>query len=241
MIETKESVSLRTILNLEGRNKHIYSLVSFSVVLLLTLLMYLVPDYYFLERVTYDVVMQTLNLYQFDVQYDGRYNEFLDPDRKDTPLNTIVEFLSTFLNTHDGSPVIRSNWIKSVDITNGRFAIVRACTAMQAGALLIALIVVTPAKNKQKMKATSYSLIALIIGNFLRIALIIGMTIFLMKNYGLSYYSAWMWSHDVLGKPIGFFGTIGFALIIEKQGVPILNTVSLWIDSLLDIFSFSKK
>ena len=50
--------------------------------------------------------------------------------------------------------------------------------------------------------------------------------------------SAWYWAHDVLGKPVGFFGTIFFAIIIEKQGVPILNTVSLWIDSIIDLFAF---
>jgi exosortase/archaeosortase family protein len=106
---------------------------------------------------------------------------------------------------------------------------------MQAGALLMALIIVTPADTKKKIKATSFTLIALFIGNLLRIAMVIGMTITIQSAYGGDHASAWFWAHDVLGKPIGFFGTIFFAMIIERQGVPILNTVSLWIDSFLDL------
>ena len=90
----------------------------------------------------------------------------------------------------------------------------------------MALIIVTPADTKKKIKATTYTLIALFFGNMLRIAIVIGMTITIQATYGADYSAAWFWAHDVLGKPIGFFGTIFFALIIENQGVPILNTVS---------------
>ena len=105
----------------------------------------------------------------------------------------------------------------------------------------MALIIVTPADFWKKVKATFFALVALVFGNFLRIALVIGMTITFDVNYGVGHDPAWMWAHDVLGKPIGFFGTIFFALIIEMQGVPILNTVSLWIDSLLDLFNLVMK
>ncbi len=226
----------RFLLDLKGKNKGKYALISFVTVVVLTIIFYFVPDYFFLEKITSDTVFEALKLYQYAVikepvslyywEYADAGNGFFD--------NFI--FFVTGLDGHDGlTPVIRSaNYFR-------RFAVVRACTGMQAGALLMALIIVTPAEFGKKIKATAYSTIALVLGNFLRIALTIGMTLTLMDSYGVGYDQAWMWAHDVLGKPIGFFGTIFFALIIEKQGVPILNTVSLWIDSLLDLFSRKKK
>ncbi|MHA1304665.1 MAG: heimdallarchaeosortase [Candidatus Heimdallarchaeaceae archaeon] len=227
-----EQTILRSLHNLEGRNKHIYSILSFIVVIVLTLIFYLLPDYYFLEEITSDVAFQILRLYDFDVKYDGLFIETGPEDN--SFLQGIINFFSSF-DAHGGkSPVIKALTV------NKRFAIVRACTGMQAGALLMALIIVTPAKSWNKVKATAYVIVTLVITNFLRISLIIGMTVTLMTNYGVTYEGAWMWSHDVLGKPIGFFGTILFAFIIEGQNVPILNTVSLWIDSLLDLFSKKK-
>lgn len=226
----------RFLLDLKGKNKGKYAIISFVTVVVLTIIFYFVPDYFFLEKITSDTVFEALKLYQYAVikepvslyywEYADAGNGFFD--------NFI--FFVTGLDGHEGmTPVIRSaNYFR-------RFAVVRACTGMQAGALLMALIIVTPADFRKKIKATAYSTIALVLGNFLRIALTIGMTLTLMDSYGVGYDQAWMWSHDVLGKPIGFFGTIFFALIIEKQGVPILNTVSLWIDSLLDLFSRKKK
>lgn len=226
----------RFLLDLKGKNKGKYALISFVTVVVLTIIFYFVPDYFFLEKITSDTVFEALKLYRYAVikepvalyywEYADAGNGFFD--------NFI--FFVTGLDGHDGmTPVIRSaNYFR-------RFAVVRACTGMQAGALLMALIIVTPADFRKKIKATAYSTIALVLGNFLRIALTIGMTLTLMDSYGVGYDEAWMWSHNVLGKPIGFFGTIFFALIIEKQGVPILNTVSLWIDSILGLFSSKKK
>jgi exosortase/archaeosortase family protein len=228
-VKEDDTILMRVLLNPKGKNKYIYSLISFAVVVLLTVLLYLVPDYYFLERITNNTVYEILQVYQYDVVYDGFYSE---RDPEGTLIVAIVNIL-TGLDGHNAlTPVIKS-------ITaSRRFAVVRACTGMQAGALLMALIIVTPADFWNKVKATAYALIALIIGNFLRIALVIGMTVTLQVTYGTGHDPAWMWAHDVLGKPIGFFGTIFFALIIEKQGVPILNTVSIWIDSLFDLFGF---
>ena len=228
-IKDDDSILMRTLLNPKGKSKYIYSLISFAVVVILTVLLYLVPDYYFLEKITNNTVFEVLKVYQFDVVFDGFYSE---KDIEGTFIVTIVNIL-TGLDGHNAlTPVI-----KSVTASR-RFAVVRACTGMQAGALLMALIIVTPADFWKKVKATTYALIALIIGNFLRIALVIGMTVTLQVVYGTGHDPAWMWAHDVIGKPIGFFGTIFFAIIIEKQGVPILNTVSIWIDSLFDFFSF---
>jgi len=229
-----EPLVLRDLIRLEGRSKHVYSLYSFLVVILLTFLLYIVPDYYFLEEVTYSTAFSILKLYQFNVRYDGLFVDTI-PASDSSFISSVINFFARF-DFHNGrSPVIKALFI------NKRFAIVRACTAMQAGALLMALIIVTPAKPWDKVKATSLTVLALVLTNFLRIALIVGMTITLMVDYGTTYNAAWMWSHDVLGKPIGFFGTILFAFIIEGQNVPILNTVSLWIDSLLDLFSSKKE
>ncbi len=228
-VKDDNSILMRDLLDPKGKNKYIYSLISFTFVVLLTVLLYLVPDYYFLEKITNNTVFEILQIYQFDVVFDGFYS---DKDPEGTFIVAIVNIL-TGLDGHNAlTPVIKS-------ITaSRRFAVVRACTGMQAGALLMALIIVTPADFWNKVKATTYALIALIIGNFLRIALVIGMTVTLQVTYGTGHEPAWMWAHEVLGKPIGFFGTIFFALIIEKQGVPILNTVSIWIDSLFDLFGF---
>ncbi len=229
--ENESSLALKALSNPKGKNKYIFAALSFVFVVLLTIVLYLVPDYYFLEKLTNDTVFQFLQFYQYDVILDGYFSE---KDVGDSFIVIITNIL-TGLDKHNAlTPVI-----KSIE-ANRRFAVVRACTGMQAGALLMALIIVTPADFWKKVKATFYSTIALIIGNFLRIALVIGMTITLEVSYGTSAGAAWLWAHDVLGKPIGFFGTILFAIIIEKQGVPILNTVSIWIDSLFDLFSFLK-
>ena len=39
-----------------------------------------------------------------------------------------------------------------------------------------------------------------------------------------------IWGNDWLGRPIGFFGTIAFTGLIEKRGVKILDTITVWID-----------
>lgn len=233
MVESQKkekSLKMRTLTDLTGKEKYTYALLSFAFVVVLTLVLYLVPDYYFLEKITKETVQKLLEIYRFPVE-DGAYYFELENDKSFFVILTNI-FVS--LDAHGGdTPVIRSTDLAAYR----QFAVVRACTGMQAGALLMALIIVTPASTKKKLKATIYTLIALIIGNFLRIAMVIGMTIVVQGTYGASHTAAWFWSHDVLGKPIGFFGTIFFAMIIERQGVPILNTVSLWIDSFLDLLN----
>jgi len=226
--DIQKSLNMKTLTDLTGKRKHVYSLLSFAIVVALTLILYLVPDYYFLEEMTKETVYKVLELYQFSVGDGIPYHEW-DYDKT---IFVIITNIFVSLDGHGGmTPVISSSTAVR------QFAVVRACTGMQAGALLMALIVVTPANIEKKIKATSYTLIALFIGNLLRIAIVIGMTITIQVAYGADYSSAWFWGHDVLGKPIGFFGTIFFAMIIERQGVPILNTVSLWIDSFLDLLS----
>jgi len=227
-----ENINFRELRELTGKEKHLFSLISFLVVVILTIVLYLVPDYYFLERITTDVVFQILRIYKYDVSLANNLNEYYIDNEYGTGFFASLIKVLTSLDGHGRrTPTINPNFTLEYN-----FAVVRACTGMQAGALLLALIIVTPAIKERKLKATAYVLIALVIGNFLRIALDIGMTLTLEQDYGLSHDAAWMWSHDVIGKPIGFFGTIFFAIIIEKQGVPVLNTVSLWIDSLIDAY-----
>ncbi|MHA1201716.1 MAG: heimdallarchaeosortase [Candidatus Heimdallarchaeaceae archaeon] len=227
--EKQSALQMRALLNPTGKNKWIYATISFIVVVILTILLYFVPDYFFLEKLTSDTVFEILELYQYEITFDGYWSE---SDSSNSFIALLIRILTGWSTHDDLTPVIRSVTAQR------RFAVVRACTGMQAGALLIGLIVVTPADFWKKVKATFFTIVALIIGNFLRIALVIGMTVTLQMTYGVSNDAAWYWAHDVLGKPIGFFGTIFFALIIENQGVPILNTVSLWIDSLIDLFGF---
>jgi len=108
--------------------------------------------------------------------------------------------------------------------------IVRACTGMQAGALLIGLIWSTPASMHDRIRASYVILIALFIGNTLRIAAMIAITTILMNYFGLEYETSWSYAHDWTGKPIGFFGTIAFTVLIEVRNVRILDTITVWVD-----------
>ncbi|MFQ6123011.1 MAG: heimdallarchaeosortase [Candidatus Heimdallarchaeota archaeon] len=106
------------------------------------------------------------------------------------------------------------------------YYIVKACTGMQAGAILIALIIVTPAGSKsfrKKLLAGSVLFVILYIGNVLRIAFHM-----LLVSKGIPFSIA----HDMLSKPIGFVGTILFALTIERMGVPILDQFSIFLETL---------
>jgi exosortase/archaeosortase len=104
---------------------------------------------------------------------------------------------------------------------------------MQAGALLLGLIWSTPAKSHDRIRASYTVLIALFIGNVMRIAAMIAITTILIENFGLTYSDAWMYAHDWLGRPLGFFGTIGFTVLIEIRDVKILDTITVWIDTLM--------
>ncbi|MFX1250535.1 MAG: heimdallarchaeosortase [Promethearchaeota archaeon] len=100
-------------------------------------------------------------------------------------------------------------------------SIVRLCTAMQAGAIILALIVVTKAPLRKKIIAGSTFCVILFFANILR----------LIFHFVLIYWGFPFWfAHDFLSKPIGFVGTIIFSLIIEKQGVPLIETFADWME-----------
>jgi exosortase/archaeosortase family protein len=114
--------------------------------------------------------------------------------------------------------------------TNGDYWIVKACTGMQAGGLLIAIIMITEASWKNKFRASIAFFIALFIGNTLRITFHLWCVSFLVSQFQMDPETAFYWAHDVSSKIIGFFGTILFALIIEKMNVPIIDQFADWLD-----------
>jgi len=112
------------------------------------------------------------------------------------------------------------------EINGGLFYIVKACTGMQAGAILLTLIIVTPVGSnslRKKLVAGIFLLLILYFANVLRIAFHM---LLVSKDIPFSI------AHDLLSKPIGFVGTILFALAIERLGVPILDQFSIFIDTI---------
>ncbi|MFW9856084.1 MAG: heimdallarchaeosortase [Candidatus Thorarchaeota archaeon] len=185
----------------------------------ITVLLYTVPDWVFLEIPTRDIIHMLLN-------FAGIENSLIP---NGNPTRIIPEFLRgglfPFLEATTKTPGI---YIPS---TNGDYWIVKACTGMQAGGLLIALIIVTEAPWLARLRASIAFLIALFIGNALRIAFHLWSVHFLVTQIGMDAETAFYWAHDVSSKVIGFFGTIFFAFLIEKWGpVPIIDQFADWLD-----------
>ncbi|MCF2143961.1 MAG: hypothetical protein K9W42_09690 [Candidatus Heimdallarchaeota archaeon] len=119
--------------------------------------------------------------------------------------------------------------------------IIRACTGMEAGALLMALILVTPAKWQKKLGATVTNFLMMHIGNTFRVAFHFWYTQHLYVKYidlGMASDAAadkaFFLAHDSLSKVFGFVGIVIFTLVIERQGVRIVSTFGAWIDSFVD-------
>ena len=114
--------------------------------------------------------------------------------------------------------------------------IIRACTGMEAGALLMALILVTPAKWYQKGIAQVVNFLMMHIGNTFRVAFHFWFTNYL---YGKTIFGkfinddlAFFWAHDMLSKVFGFIGIVIFTLVIERTGVKIVSTFGAWMDAI---------
>ncbi|NHJ46430.1 MAG: NINE protein [Asgard group archaeon] len=121
--------------------------------------------------------------------------------------------------------------------------IIRACTGMQAGALLMALIFVTPAKWQNKTIAHIVNLLMMHIGNTFRVAFHFWYTQHLYQKFiaeGMAMFDAadkaFDIAHDSLSKVFGFIGIVIFTLVIERTGVKIVSTFGAWIDSISDGF-----
>jgi exosortase/archaeosortase family protein len=189
----------------------------------ITIVLYLFPSYYGLEHITTQTAHFFLEIFGFNPRL------FIYEDSVGS-LNAFDKFMYHLYDSQRATyPAI------SIDTGYGsrsNYLIVRACTGMQAGALLVGLIWSTPAKLHDRIRASYVILIALFIGNTLRIAAMIAITTIFMENFGLDYQSSWHYAHDWLGRPLGFFGTIGFTALIEVRGVKILDTITVWIDTL---------
>jgi len=111
------------------------------------------------------------------------------------------------------------------------FLIVRGCTGMEAGALLMALILVTPAKWEKKLVAQVVNLMMMHIGNTFRVAFHFWLTRLLYLRWG-DADKAFFYAHDLLSKVFGFVGIVIFTLVIERTGVKIVSTFGAWMDAM---------
>jgi exosortase/archaeosortase family protein len=111
--------------------------------------------------------------------------------------------------------------------------IIRACTGMEAGALLMTLIFITPAKWQNKTVAHVTNLLMMHIGNTFRVAFHFWFTEYLYLRWG-DADKAFFYAHDLLSKVFGFVGIVIFTLVIERTGVRIVSTFGAWIDAMVD-------
>ncbi len=212
------------LLKLKGKERRKFAIYSLTGTVLITILLYIVPPYYGLEMLTTHTSYFFLDIFGFKPRYftyeDKIQNlEFID-----------AIFYNLFDNTRATYPAIA---IESKNQLPNYYMIIRACTGMQAGALLLGLIWMTPAHLQNKIKASYTVLIALFIGNALRIASMIAIATIFTSDFGVDHNIAWHYAHDWMGQPIGFFGTILFTIFIEKNDVRILDTITLWVDVLM--------
>jgi len=184
---------------------------------IITFLIYTGPDWVFWEIPTRDIVSFVLNL--FGVEH------FLLPEELPRVIPDFMKGGSfPFLEATNLTPGI------NIPATWGDYWIVKACTGMQAGGLLLGVILVTNAPWRNKTSASVVIIFTLFITNALRISFHLLCVEFLVVQFNMDPETAFYWAHDVSSKVIGFFGTILFAIIIEKMGVPIIDQFADWLD-----------
>ncbi|MFX0084673.1 MAG: heimdallarchaeosortase [Candidatus Hodarchaeota archaeon] len=192
-------------------------IITLAVASIITFLLYTVPDWVFWEIPTRDIVSFVLNI--FGVEH------FLMPEEI---TRVVPDFMRggsfPFLEATVLTPGI------NIPASNGDYWIVKACTGMQAGGLLVGVILVTNAQWKNKISASIVIILTLFITNALRISFHLLCVQFLVIQFNMDPNTAFYWAHDVSSKVIGFFGTILFALIIERMGVPIIDQFADWLD-----------
>ncbi|UCE12817.1 MAG: exosortase/archaeosortase family protein [Candidatus Heimdallarchaeota archaeon] len=190
-------------------------LLTLLIATIVTILLYSVPDWVFLEIPTRDIISKLL-------EFVGIENSLIPSVGHTLPEKYKGVF--PFLEATDLTPGIY------IPETGGDYWIVKACTGMQAGGLLIAIIMVTEAPWIAKIRASIAFFLALFIGNALRIAFHLWCVTILVTQLSMNHEEAFYWAHDVSSKVIGFFGTIVFAFIIERMGVPIIDQFADWLD-----------
>ncbi len=213
------------LLKMEKDERKKFVMQSILLTVTMTVVLYIFPSYYGLEKLTTNSSYFLLDLFSFKPRvytYEDNLNA----------LGIVDKFLYALYDPSRATyPAI------SIDIGNTRrmnYLIVRACTGMQAGALLLGLIWSTPAETQDRIRASYVMLIALFVGNVARIAAMIAMTTIMVGDFKINYEDAWYLAHDVMGRPLGFFGTIGFTMLIEKRNVRILDTIQAWMDFLMN-------
>ncbi len=152
-----------------------------------------------------------------------------------------TEFSVGFFQRIDPDPLTNSNVYFGTPYFPGlrmgtyprTLLIIRACTGMEAGALLMALIFITPAKWQNKTVAHVTNLLMMHIGNTFRVAFHFWFTEYLYKLWG-DADKAFFYAHDLLSKVFGFVGIVIFTLVIERTGVRIVSTFGAWIDAMVD-------
>lgn len=194
-----------------------------GIAILVTFLLYTLPDWVFLEIPTRDIIHFLLNL----VGIENIPIPTADPSTV-IPV-TLRGGSFPLLEATTNTPGIKIPYPNP--IPDGDYWIVKACTGMQAGGLLIAIIMVTEAPWVAKIRASIAFFSVLFIGNALRITFHLWCVFFLIMQFQMDPTDAFYWAHDVSSKVIGFFGTILFAFVIEKIGrVPIIDQFADWLD-----------
>lgn len=212
---------------------------SFLLVVVISVFLYVVPTWYIAEVLTRDIVTFLLNLTGVQ-SYPTEVKNIVFPFSAEW-----AQFGEASINT-PGVVIPNSEY--------DAFWIVKACTGMQAGGILIALIFVTPLPLKGKLSDPETRIGQLNIRERLRLqhptfySFLHKSTVAVMFYFILFFTNAvriWFhlylvgafqlpfsFAHDDLSKPIGFVGTLIFAWIIEKSGIPIIDTFADWLDAL---------
>jgi len=183
----------------------------------ITFLLYTVPDWVFLEYPIRDLVQFFLSLLGIVSEPIPKNGEFI------IPMELRGGFFP-FLDATEQTPGV------FIPATQGRYYITKACTAMQAGSLLIGLIVVTETSRSSKLKAIGLTFSVLFFMNVIRITFHFWTVTILFQYFYLDHETAFYWGHDVSSKVFGFIGTIILALLIEKLDVPIIDQFTDWLD-----------
>lgn len=231
---------METLENKESEHRKIpqnFVLLSLLFVIVTSVLLYWAPYfdwlYLWLERITNDSVIFLLNS-------TGVYSEVstrifpMGPDYADF-----------------GEASLETPGINIPGTPYSTYWIIKACTGMQAGAVLISLIFATPIPQKiRKSSSFKESVIgkSQILLKF-KVAILFFILLFITNSIRIWFHLylvgalelPFSFAHDDLSKPIGFFGTIFFAWFIERQGIPIINTFAEWIDSLYDFLLSVKR
>jgi len=209
-----------------SRERLNFFLKTFPAFIVLMFFLYFVLDWLgafeFLEVLVRDNSVWLLDsIFGMDTsEFSIRFFERIDPD----PL--------TNSNVYFGTPYFPGLRLGTYPRT---LLIIRACTGMEAGALLMTLIFITPAKWQNKAVAHVTNLLMMHVGNTFRVAFHFWFTEYLYKLWG-DADKAFFWAHDMLSKVFGFVGIVIFTLVIERTGVRIVSTFGAWIDAMVDGF-----